>query len=135
MRLFILIVLTLSLTACSIEKMAEKMLPDDIELQSQDVVTAVFEQDMDFFLPLKGEEVDLESFNKNVEAMFGQKSKGDIISRHIVSANVSSNISTEKGKTKDINIGHEVKTSEGFTLISTRFYQGSEDTKCCTLSM
>ena len=74
----------------------------------------------------------MDTFNQSVTSMMGERSGGKIISRHIVSANVSTNINNGS-KTTDITIGHEIKTTEGYTLITNRFYQSPEDAECCRL--
>lgn len=133
MRLFVVLFLGLILSACSLEKIAEQLLPDNIEAQSQEVVEAVLARDTAFFLSLKSEETELSEFNKNVAMMFEQISEGGVVSEHIVSANINTSFKSGDSGTTDINIGHEIETSEGFTLISTRFYKGPEDEVCCRL--
>jgi hypothetical protein len=134
MRVFLVCILGVFLAACSIEKMAEKLLPDDIEQKSHDVVTAVFAEDIEFFRPLKSEKLSEEDFQKTVKAMFEHRSEGEIISSHIVSANTNTSISSGSGKTRQINISHEIKTGGGYTLVSTLFVQTADDAECCVLA-
>lgn len=134
MRIFVSIVLAALLSACAMEEMASKLLPDDIEQTSWDVVTATFAEDVDYFLPMKPEDMSLEDFEKQVLGALSQRSGGDVLSKHLVSASTNTNVSAGSGRTRTIEAGHEIETSEGFTLVSTRFTQGPNETVCCRLA-
>lgn len=133
MRAFIFISCAFLLAACSMTEMVAKILPDDIEAKNQALIEAVFADDVDYFLPLMQEGQNEEAFRAQVEKALAQRTGGAIIYSHTINANVSSNFSAGEGKTKNISIGHEVKTKDGYTLISSVYFQAVDETNCCKL--
>lgn len=133
MRSISVTITALFLSACNVEALAEKILPDNVKAHSHEVVNAVLEEDAPFFEPLRAENLTIDEFQAAIEEMFSYHSDGAEISRHIVSASTNKSFNSE-GTFKLIEIVHEVKTEGGYTLISNRYEQKPGMDTCCDLT-
>ena len=128
------LIVACTMVGCSIQEFADKMLPDSVKESAIDTVDAVMRKDAEFLKPLKNEKMSEEDFAKVIDGVFAQVSDGDEFRRDIVGASFNSSISTSEGKTKTAKVIYEIRTADGFTLITLNYYQSRTDTKCCRLT-
>lgn len=116
------------LTACNMDKMAAKMVPEHILEKNEAVVDNVLAGNVDYFTEFGDADKD------KAKAFFDENtSKGKVLRRDFVGINTSTSINVGEGKSKDIALDVEVQTEDGFTLISTK-YSLDEDGDCCALT-
>ena len=129
------ILLTLMLTACSMNEMADKIWPETVKTQSLAAVDAVINNQPQYFSDIKDFVPDMEQadFNAAVKSALDMRSKGKEISRNVVGANANISTSTSDGTSKTYEAIYEVKTEEGYILISLRYTLDPETQNCCRL--
>ena len=116
----------LILSACSINDMAEKMVPEHILEKNDAVIENVLSANADYFAEFKASEIEKAKvyFEENT-------SKGKMLRKDFVGVNTQTSISSGE-KSKNIDLTVEVQTQDGFTLISTKYTLDSSG-ECCTL--
>ncbi|MEE9347230.1 MAG: hypothetical protein V3U82_03480 [Robiginitomaculum sp.] len=126
---------TLGLTACSIEDMAAKVIPEHILANDQKVISKVMARDISVFDDFYAENDSRgrADFDASARDVLAAISKGEILRTDIVGANSSSSISSSEGKTRTIVSTYEVQTEQGFTLIELTYGLKPDET-CCALS-
>ncbi len=133
MRVILVFLTAVFLSACNIEKLAEKILPETVLADSQTAVDSVMAGNTAHFAPLKSEEMSQEEFDDRLLRLFDERSSGEEVSRHIVSASSSSNYGTN-GNSKDIQLIYEIKTTEGYSAIGLSYALAPATGECCTLT-
>lgn len=121
-----LIFTTLILSACSMNGMAEKMVPAHILKKNDAVIENVLSANADYFTEFDASEIEKAKvyFEENT-------SKGKMLRKDFVGVNTQTSISSGQ-KSKNIDLTVEVQTQDGFTLISTQ-YALDEGGECCAL--
>jgi hypothetical protein len=125
---------TLFLASCSIQGIADKILPQQVQEHAQSVVDAGMSKNAAFFAPLKNEQMSDEEFAAAIENMFSYVSTGAEIRRDIVGASANVNSSLGKGTTKTYQITYEIQTEDGFTSIDLDYLQSPDQEECCMLT-
>ena len=122
----------LVLSACSMQGLAEKILPANIQADATRMVDAVLQKDVSAFVSMQNEMSD-EDFAAALNNMFSYISEGAEIRRDIVGAN--SNVSASLGErtSRSYNVIYEIQTEQGFTAISLDYVQTAEQEECCVL--
>lgn len=139
--LFSLIIVSSLLSACSIESMADKILPEHIKQESTEIVDAVMEGDTQFFIQRKAdllspdllETVSDEEFEESIVNAFSNAGANTEVSRYIVGVSANVSASLGEGSTKTYETIYELETSEGFVLISLRLANRSGTNECCEI--
>lgn len=120
------ILAALILSACSINGMAEKMVPAHILEKNDAVIENVLAANADYFTEFEPSEI------AKAKAYFEENtSKGKMLRKDFVGVNTQTSISSGK-KSKTIELDVEVQTQDGFTLISTKYALNSAG-ECCAL--
>ena len=132
MRLLILC-FAVCLSACSIDNLANKILPDEVKSHSQAAVDAVANKDSAFFAPLKTENFTDEEFEIQLGKMFAYMPGGTEQSRHIVGANSKFGTNSKTGNYKQYDVTYEVKTAEGYGTVALIYVPNPETQACCKL--
>lgn len=133
-KYLVLLVSAVILTACSMEKLANKILPEPVKSHATQAVEAVLSKDAAFFKSMQGEKMSDEDFEKAVEGMFAAVSDGAEIRRDIVSASSEVNASLGNGTNKAYSLIYEIQTDDGFTAISLDYVQAPKMSECCRLN-
>ncbi len=136
MRHIFLLFTALMLAACSMENMANKMVPDDIRANTATHIDALAARDMSLVREAFNIAEDNVDAQKQIEILLSKIPEGTELQRDIVSVNTKSSVnysgSDGKQKSKTISLGYEVKMTEGFMLVTTR-YGLDEQGECCML--
>lgn len=115
------------LTACSMNGMAEKMVPEHILAKNDAVIENVLAANADYFTEFNAEDA------AKAKVYFEENtSKGKMLRKDFVGVNTQSSITAGEGKSKNIDLTVEVQTEQGFTLISTQYALDAEG-NCCAL--
>ena len=121
------------LTACSMQKMADKILPEPVKVDATKAVDAVFAKDASFFASMRSEKMSDEEFKAAIDNLFSFVSEGAEIRRDIVSASSKVNASIGSGTNKAYSLIYEIQTDDGFTAISLDYVKTPEQAECCEL--
>lgn len=130
-RIVFIFITAFILSACDIEKAAEAVLPDHIEAHASETVDAVMANDAEYFAFLKPDEMSEQEFEAAIDKMLSYRSDGSELERHIVGASNNTSISSDTGKSRTVSVVYEVKTEDGFTLVSLGY--AAKDAPCCEL--
>ena len=118
------------------ENMANKMVPDDIRANTATHIDALAARDMSLVREAFNIAEDNVDAQKQIEILLSKIPEGTELQRDIVSVNTKSSVnysgSDGKQKSKTISLGYEVKMTEGFMLVTTR-YGLDEQGECCML--
>jgi len=128
--------LTLSaliLSACSIQGMVEKTVPENVLADHAAHIDKLLERDTT--LIAKAFELDLEDpeTQELIAEVLANVPKGDEIRRDYVGMNNSTSFSAGEGKSRQINLVSEIQTQSGFMTV-TSDYSLDEKGECCRLT-
>ena len=91
-KMLLLIITGFFLTACSLSKMAEKILPDEVQTQMEEIIDAVIDQD---FATVKSHGSDefkaIENLDETFTEIFEYILTGDASGRKLVNATLNYN--------------------------------------------
>lgn len=136
LRLVILILSTLLLTACSMQAMSEKLIPADVRPVIEAQTDALLRGDTDFIFQAFPDERDNPAFREQITRMASNVPDGPVISKHIVGvqARTAQSYSETQGATRTgtYNLAQEVEFANGFLLIQTA-HTLDDDGNCCLL--
>lgn len=126
MRVFIGLMAALTLTACSIEGMVEKTVPENVRADHAAHIDRLLDRDMSrivraFDLNLEDEEV-----RKSLEGILDNVSNGKEIRRDYVGMN-SSFHQSRAGRVRDVNLVTDVQTEFGFMTVTGKYKSMSND--------
>lgn len=132
MKYLAILFAAVALTACSIQGMVEKAVPEDVRADHNAHVDRLLAKDTSrieraFKLDLEDPDVQ-ESLNGILENV----STGKEIRRDYVGMNSAASINSS-GKTRDINLVTEVQTEGGFMTVTGQYALGA-DGECCVLT-
>ncbi len=136
MKIILGLFAVLCLAACSIQDMANKMVPEDIRANTAAHIDALVKRDMS----LVREAFNLAEGNvaaqSQIDILLSKIPEGTELQRDIVAANANSSVnysgSDGKQKSKTYSLSYEVKMTEGFMLVTTRYALGAQG-ECCIL--
>jgi len=133
MRIIILIFMSICLSACSIQGMVEKTVPENVRVDHNAHIDQLLAKDKAqitrvFEFVIKGDDTD-----EKLVALFENVPEGKEIRRDYVGMNSSKGISSSEGKRHNISLVTEVQTHGGFMLVTSQ-YALSADGSCCALT-
>jgi hypothetical protein len=122
------------LAACSMEGMAEKMVPEDVRADHAAHIDALLAGDDSRIRSAFKDDLDFESdaIMKQMESITAAVPEGKELRRDYVGVNSNASISTESGRSRDIDLISEVQTEAGFMLVTSKYGLDATDT-CCRL--
>lgn len=124
----LILIFTVSLlSACSMDGMAQKMVPAHILEKNEAVIENVLAGNAAYFTEF--DEAEIEKAKAYFE---GNTSKGKVLRQDFVGINSQTTLASGEGKSKTIDISVEVQTQQGFTLIDTHYALDGEG-NCCAL--
>jgi len=133
MRYLFIFVTAFLLTACSIQGMVEKAVPENVRADHAAHIDSVLAKDTSrletaFDLDTSDPEV-----QKNLQGLLENVSDGKEIRRDYVGMNTASSMSVGEGKTREINLVTEIQTEGGYMTV-TGFYELDSNGDCCALT-
>ena len=138
MRSFLLCLLSaLCLSACSMQAMSEKLLPDDVRAEIDAQTEALLRGDTDFMIEAFPEEQDNPAFREQIMRMANNVPDAAILSKHIVGvqAKTGQRYSETDGAVQEgvFNLGQEIAFDNGeFVLVQTA-HSLDDRGQCCVL--
>jgi len=136
MRHIYLCLTALFLAACSMEGMAEKMIPADIRANTTAHIDALIASDDSLVREAFNIAEDDEEAAKQIEILLSKVPGGTEVQRDIVGTNAQKNLSISVGDGKqasqNYSLSYEVKMSEGYMLVTTSYTLDGAG-KCCML--
>ena len=122
------------LAACSMEGMAEKMVPEDVRADHAAHIDAFLAGDDSRMRNAFKNDLDItsEEITAHMAAMIASVPTGQEIRRDYVGVNSVTSISTSEGKMRDINLISEVQTEGGFMLVTSQYGLNTQG-ECCRL--
>lgn len=137
MRFIFIMIAAFVLAACDMNALASKVAPDDVEAMAQRDIDAIFARDINHFKAVQGERSD-EEFETVLGDLFDKRRGGEEVSRHIVGANSSKNISMGSGENSGTNARYEtvyeIQTEDGYTIVELLYVQTPQMKACCELN-
>lgn len=137
LRFLALTLFALLLSACSIEGMAEKMIPESVRLDAQKHVDALSNNDISLIISAFEADPEDESVKAQLDSITAQIIEGPEIRRDIVGANASKsfNASTSEGAQSQTtyDLTYEIEKADGFMAITTT-YNLNENGECCRIT-
>lgn len=121
------------LTACSIEGMVEKAVPEDVRADHMAHIDRILEKDMSRIEAAFDLDVSDPDIQKNLQGILDNVSDGEEIRRDYVGMNSASSISVGKGQTRDISLVTEIQTEGGYMTVTGQYALGA-DGNCCVLT-
>lgn len=120
-------------SACSMQGMVEKAVPENVIADHAAHVDRLLEKDTSRIeTAFKLEAVD-EASQKQLDQLLANVPDGAEIRRDYVGMNSAVAVNVGEGKTRDINLVSEVQTDAGFMLVTTQYaLDGAGD--CCMLT-
>lgn len=135
-RFLVLILTALFLISCSIEGIAEKIIPEDVRLDAQVQVNAISNNDMSLIIETFDVDPEDEAVKAQLQSVKDQIIEGPEIRRDIVGANAKTSFSASLGEGSQsqtiYDISYEIEKAEGFMAV-TAIYTLKEDGECCQL--
>lgn len=126
----------LLLTACSMQAMSERLIPDDVQAEIDAQTDALLRGDLDFIIRAFPEAQDSPEFREQMRRMSGNVPDGAAISRHVVGvqASTSHRYSEADGAIREgtFNQAQEIEFADGFLLVQTAHTLNPDGT-CCVL--
>ena len=132
MRLIFILWSAILLSACSIEGMVEKAVPENIRADHASHIDSLLAKDSARIIDVFSLDVADETVQKSLEDMLGQVPEGQEIRRDYVGMNSSSSISSSEGKSRNIELVTEVQTQAGFMTVTSQ-YALNDAGQCCAL--
>jgi hypothetical protein len=122
------------LAACSMEGMVEKMVPEDVRADHAAHIDALLAGDDSRIRSAFKDDLDFESdaIMKQMESITAAVPEGKELRRDYVGVNSNASISTESGRSRDIDLISEVQTEAGFMLVTSKYGLDATGT-CCRL--
>jgi len=129
------------LCGCSPEKVAHKILPEDIQQESVGLVDAIMEGNTAYFVPRKADlsppaqlsSVSDDMFETFISRALSMKQSQTEVSRHLVGVKASVKASPGGGTARIFETVYEVETLDGFVLIAIRLAYRAETKDCCEI--
>lgn len=136
MRHFGLSFIALFLAAYSMNELADKILPETVKTQSHAAVDAVMNNQPQYFSTMKDflPGMDQVDFDAAVNLALETRSSGEEMSRNVIGANANVSTTLGEGESKTYEVVYEVKTDEGYTLVSLRYVLDPKTQDCCRLN-
>ena len=132
MRLIFILWSAIFLSACSIEGMVEKAVPENVRADHTSHIDDLLVKDTARIIDIFGLDMTDETVQKSLEDMLGQVPEGQEIRRDYVGMNSSSSLSTGEGKSRNIELVTEVQTQAGFMTVTSQ-YTLNDAGQCCAL--
>ncbi len=133
MRLIYLIIASIFLSACSIQGMVEKTVPEDVRADHNAHIDRLLAKDtsrIETAFKLDSNDPDVQ---QNLKGILDRVSNGKEIRRDYVGVNSATSISSGAGKSRDINLVTEIQTEGGFMTVTGQYALGA-DGVCCVLT-
>ena len=133
MRLLFILCCAILLSACSIQGMVEKTVPENVRTDHTAHIDSLLARDSARIVEVFNLDIADETIQMKIEEILGQVPEGQEIRRDYVGMNSSSSISTSEGKTRDIEIVTEIQTQDGFMTVTGQYALDAKR-ECCALS-
>lgn len=133
-KTFSLLLAALILSACSMQGMAEKMVPANVLADHNAQIDALLNEDLSRLESAFAGALDFETPETiaQMDQILAAVPGGAEVRRDYVGVESSAAISAANGKTRDIGLMTEVQTEDGFMLVSAQ-YGLAQDGSCCRL--
>lgn len=135
-RALIPCLIALLLTACSIQDMAEKIIPEDVRTDANLQIDAISNNDLSLLVESLGINIENEAIEKQLDGVRSQIIDGPEIRRDIVGAHAKTHFSASMAEGKQsettYNVTYEIEKEKGFMAITTH-YTLKENGECCRL--
>lgn len=133
MKYVLLTLSALLLSACSIQGMVEKAVPEDVRADHAAHIDRLLDRDTSrienaFDLDTQNAETQAQ-----LKAILDNVSEGDEIRRDYVGMNSASSFSTGEGKSRDINLVSEIQTQDGYMTVTTQYALDPQG-ECCRIT-
>ncbi len=135
-RAFLLLLTAALLSACSMEAMSEKRVPDDVRAEVNAQIDQLIAGDTDFIFDAFPEERDNPEFREQIERMAANVPNGEEISRDVVGVigSTEQTYSDTQGAVRrgTYNMAYELAFEDGYFLVQTA-HTLTDDGDCCAL--
>ncbi|MGB6230543.1 MAG: hypothetical protein WBF53_10500 [Litorimonas sp.] len=135
-RALLLALAALLLSACSMQAMAEKRVPDDVRAEVNAQIDRLLVGDTRFIYEAFPDDADDPEFRAQIERMATNVPDGPELSRHVVGVigTTEQAYSDTQGAVRrgTYNLAHEIAFEDGYLLIQTA-HTLDEDGECCVL--
>lgn len=122
-----------ALTACSIQGMVEKAVPEDVRADHTAHIDRILAKDTSRIETAFDLDVSDPDVQSSLKGILNNVSDGKEIRRDYVGVNSAASISAGEGKTRDINLVTEIQTEGGYMTVTGQYALGA-DGKCCVLT-
>lgn len=133
MRYLAIIFAALMLTACSIQGMVEKTVPENVRADHTAHIDRLLAKDTSRIEQAFDLDMSDPDTQESVNGILANVSEGAEIRRDFVSMNSSSSVKSGQGKSRDISLTTEVQTEGGFMTVTGQYALGP-DGECCVLT-
>ena len=125
------------LSACPMQAMSEKLVPDDVRAEVAAQIDALVAGDVEFILEAFPEERSNPEFREQITRMAGNVPDADVLSRDVVGVQASTEqaYSTTEGavRTGTYNLANELEFSDGRFLLVQTAHTLDDAGECCVL--
>ena len=133
MKYLVVLLAAFALTACSLEGMVEKAVPEDIRADHNAHVDSLLAKDTSRIEAAFDLDTSDSDVQRSLKGILDNVSGGKEIRRDYVGMNSASSFSSSEGKTRDINLVTEIQTEGGFMTVTGQYALGA-DGECCVLT-
>ena len=133
MKYLISLCAAFALTACSIQGMVEKTVPEDVRSDHMAHIDKLLAKDMSRIERAFDLDVSDPETQKNINMILENIPDGKEIRRDYVGVNSAASVSVGEGKSRDINIVSEIQTEGGYMTVTGQYALGA-DGECCVMT-
>lgn len=133
MKYLLLALTAMLLSACSIQGMVEKAVPESVRADHAAHIDRLLERDTSRLENAFNLDPQNEETQAQLDSILDNVPEGGEIRRDYVGMNTASSFTTGEGKSRDINLVSEIQTQGGYMTVTTQYALDPQG-ECCRIT-